>query len=224
MKRKAIVAMVLLSVASGGAGYWLRAQKTDGSLVLSTKDVAQAADLAPPDSFSRVKNTKNALQGLSLRLAAGVVDAVWVYDRLPKSSASEKKRAGRVLERAIGAGEEALREFEGTAQQPVAAQGLLLALRRAGRFDRWTEVYLEMLFKHPTDPVVSRLAKQALEIGKLAGQEQRVLEALTYLNVSPAPYPGKPAIQAVLDAACPSLSQVRASGRPPGPDHATAIW
>ncbi len=224
MKTQTAALIILLALASGAAGYLLRAQKTDGSLILSAKDVVRADYLSPPDSFSRVKNTKNALRGLSVRLDGGVVDAVWAYDRLPKSSASEKRQAARVLERAIRAGEAALQQFEGTAEQPIVAQGLLLALKRAGRFDRWTEVYLEMLFKHPTDPVVSRLAKQALEIGKLDGQEQRVLEALIYLSVSPAEFAGRPAIQAALDAACPSLSQVRAFGHPPGADHTAAVW
>jgi hypothetical protein len=200
MKTPTAALIILLSLASGGAGYLLHAHKADGSLILSVKDVVRADYLAPPDSFSRVKNTKNALRGLSMRVDVGIVDAGWAYDRLPKSSVSEKKRAEQVLERTIHAGEAAVQELEGTAQQPVVAQALLFALKKGGRFDRWTEVYLEMLFKHPTDPVVSRLAKQALEISKLAGQEQRVLEALIYLSVSPAQYAGKPAIQAALDS------------------------
>jgi hypothetical protein len=224
MKTQAAISIILCALTSGGAGYLFRAQKTDGSVILSSKDVVQADYLVPPDSFSRVNNTKNALQGLSARLDAGIVDAVWAYDRLPKSSASEKRRAEQVLDRAIHSGVAVVHEFEGTAQQPVVAQGLLLALKKAGRFDRWTEVYLEMLFKHPTDPVVSRLADEALKISRRAGQEHRVLEALTYLSAFPAKFAGKPAIQAALEAAYPCFSQLRISRQPSGAGDPTASW
>src|SRR5882724_6170919 len=114
MKTRAVTSMVLLSLASGGAGgYLLRAQKTDGSLVLSVKDAVQEEYLAPPDSFSRVKNTKNALDGLSTRLGIGIIDAVLAYDRLPKSSEPGRRQAEEVLERAIHAAEAAMQELEG---------------------------------------------------------------------------------------------------------------
>jgi hypothetical protein len=116
-----------------------------------------------------------------------------------------------------------VREFEGTEQQPVVAQGLLLALKKAGRFDRWTEVYLKMLYEHPTDSVVSRLADEALKISRLAGQQHRVLEALTYLSAFPAKFAGKPTIQAALDAANPYFSQMSISRHAPGAGDTTAM-
>ena len=105
-------------------GYLFRAQRVDGSIVLSLKDAVQEEYLAPPESFSRVKNTKNTLEGLSTRLGAGIMDAILAYDRLPKSSESEKKRAEEVLDRAIQAGNVAMQEFEGTDQQLDVAQRL----------------------------------------------------------------------------------------------------
>src|SRR5215467_6582002 len=144
---------ILLSLAIGGAGgYLLRAQKTDGSLVLSIKDAFREEYLAPPDSFSRVKNTKSALDVLSVRLGAGIMDAISAYDRLPKGSESERRKAEQVLERAIQAAERAMQEFEGTEQQCELARCLLIALQKAGRFERWTEVYVKALQEHPTHP------------------------------------------------------------------------
>src|SRR5262245_24031247 len=130
MHTKALVTSctILLSLACGGiGGYFLRGQKMDGSVVLSLKDAVREAYLAPPDSFSRIKNTKNILDGLSARLGAGIVDALLVYDRLPKSNESERKQAEQVLERAIHAAETALQEFEGTEQQLDVVQRLLPA-------------------------------------------------------------------------------------------------
>lgn len=212
MRTRAAISIILLSLASGGAGgYLLRAQKTDGSLVLSLKDAVQEEYLAPPDSFSRVKNTKSTLHGLSERLRIGIMDAVLEYDRLPKGSESEGRKAEQVLERAIHAAEAATQEFEGTEQQLEVAQGLLIALQKAGHFDRWTEVYLKALYEHPTHPVVSRLANEAVRISNMAGRQKPVLEALAYLSAFPAEFAGRAEIEAALNSVCPCLSQVRIS-------------
>src|SRR5512135_2993105 len=94
MTTRAAIFIILVCLASGGAGgYLLRAQKTDGSLVLSVKDVVREEYLAPPDSFSRVKNTRNALEALSARLGVGIIEGIVAYDRLPRSSESEKRKA-----------------------------------------------------------------------------------------------------------------------------------
>jgi len=206
MGTHATISIVLLSLAAGGAGgYLLRAHKTDGSLVLSLKDVTQEEYLAPPGSFSRVRNTKETLDALAARLGIGIMDAVSAYDQLPKSSESERKRARELLERAISAGEAALQEFEGTEQQLEVVHGLLLALQRARRFNRWTEVYLNALYEYPTQPLVSRLAKDAVKISELSGQGQqkRVLEALWYLSAFPAAFAGRAEVEAALRSAHP---------------------
>ena len=156
--------MILLSLAAGGAGgYLLRAQRTDGSLVLSLKDAMKEEYLAPPDSFSRVKNTRNSLDALSARLGVGIMDAMVAYDRLSKSSEADRKQAEEVLERAIRAAESAELEFEGTEQQLEIVPVLLVALQKAGRVDRWTEVYLKTLYEHPTHGVVARFANDAVK-------------------------------------------------------------
>jgi len=202
MKTRTAISIIFLSFAAGGAcGYLLRAQKTDGSLVVSAKDIVTEEYLAAPETFSRTKNTKNTLDSLSIRVGIGITDSLSIYDQLPKTSESENRKAGEILDRAINAGEVAMREFEGTQQQLVIATAFLGALRKAGRFDRWIEVYVETLYRCPTHPVVSELANDAVKIGKLAGQEQRVLEALKYVSASPAEFTGKAEIQAALDSA-----------------------
>jgi len=211
MRTRAAISIIVLSLASGAGGYLLRAQKTDGSLVLSLKDAMREEYLVPPDSFSRVKNTKSTLDALSARFGFGIMDAILAYTRLPKSSASEARKAEQVLEGAIHAGEAAMQEFEGTEQQLAVAQSLLLALQKAGRFDRWTEVYLKALYEYPTHPVVSRFANEAVRISKLAGKQKQVLEALAYLSAFPAEFAGRVEIEAALSSVCPCLSQVQIS-------------
>jgi hypothetical protein len=206
---KAAISIILLSLAVGGAGgYLLRAQRTDGSLVLSLKDAMQEEYLAPPDSFSRIKNTRNSLDALSARLGVGIMDAMVAYDRLPKGSEADRKEAEQVLERAIRAAEAAEQEFEGTEQQLEITPVLLVALQKAGRFDRWTEVYLKTLYEHPTHDAVARFANDAVKISKQAGQQKHVIEALEYLSVFPAEYAGRAEILAALGSARPCFSLV----------------
>jgi len=215
-----------MSLAIGGAGgYLLRAQKTDGSLVLSATEAFREEYLAPPDSFSRVKNTKTTLDALSVRLKAGIIDAISVYDRLPKGSESERRKAEQVLERAIQAAERAMQEFEGTEQQWEVARCLLIALQKADRFDRWTEVYVKALREHPTHPIVSSLARDAVTISQIAGQQKLVLETLKYLSTFPAEFAGRTAIESALNSTPPSLSQAQIScGAAAGECRSSATW
>jgi hypothetical protein len=136
------------------------------------------------------------------------MDALVAYSRLPKTSDSERKQAEQILKRAIAAGEAALREFEGTEQQLEVAQRLLQALQLAGRFDRWTEVYLGALQEHPTHPFVARLAHDAVRISELAGQQERVTEALQYLSAFPADLAGRAEILSALEAARPCFTKL----------------
>jgi hypothetical protein len=136
------------------------------------------------------------------------MDAMVAYDQLPKSSEPERKQAEQVLERAIRAAESAEQEFEGTEQQLEITKVLLVALQKAERFDRWTEVYLRTLYEHPTHDVVTRFANDAVKISKLAGQKKRVLEALEYLSAFPAEFTGRAEILAALDTARPWFNQV----------------
>ncbi len=80
MKTHTAISIILLSLASGGAGgYLLRGQKTDGSLVLPVTDVVREEYLAPPDSFSKIKNTRNSLDALSAQSGIEIMDALWAY-------------------------------------------------------------------------------------------------------------------------------------------------
>ena len=210
MRRHTLLSIIALSLAAGGAGgYLLRAQKTDGSMVLSLKDVVKEDYLSSQDSFSRVRNTRNTLDALSARYGIEIMDALWAHAQLPRNNDSEKQAAGQVLERIIHAAEAAVQEFEGTAQQLQVMQSLLFALQRAERFDRWTEIYLKALHEYPTHPFVARLASDAVKNSKLAGQQDEVLQALGYLSAFEPAFAEKAEIEAALYAADHSFTQMQ---------------
>ncbi len=210
MELRSAIWLIALALVSGGAGYLLRAQKTDGSLVLSVKDAVQEEYLSAPDSYSRVENTKNALDALCAKLRIGIQDAELKYDLLASNGQSSSQEAAMVLERGIDAAEAAVREFEGTDQQLYLIQDLLQLLDRGGRFELWTEFYLKALHEHPTHSVVCRLAHEAVRVSKLAGQQEQVLEGLRYAAASPAEFTGRGEIQAALRSVQPFFAQAEA--------------
>jgi len=205
--------MIMLSLACGGAGgYLLRAHRTNGASVLSLKDVVREEYFAPPDSFSRITNTRNTLDALSERLGFGILDVVVAYRRLPKHTELERRKAEQLLEHAIQAAETGMQEFEGTEQQLEVVRSLLFALQEAGRFDRWTEVYLKVLHEHPTHPLVAHLANEAVKLSRLSGQQGRVLQALSNLNAFEPAFTGRAEIEAAISSAHPCFSQVQGFG------------
>lgn len=198
MRIRVAILLMSLALASGGAGYWLRSEKTDGSLVLSVRDVVREEYLVPPDSFSRVENTKNTLNALCARLRIGIQEATVRYDRLARNGESSKPEAAMVLDRAIHNAERVVGEFEGTAQQLYVIQDLLGLLERAGRLDLWTELYLKALREHPTHSAVLQLASKAVRFSKLSGQQKQLLDALRYASAFPAEFEGRREIDAAL--------------------------
>jgi tetratricopeptide (TPR) repeat protein len=207
VRTRTLVSTILLAVGAGGlSGYFLRAQKAESSLVVSVQDVINAEYLAPPDTFSRIKNTRNALDSLSTRVQIGISDALMAYKQNPRNNESEKKKAEQVLERAIQAGEAAMQEFEGTGQQLGITHLFLRVLREAGQFNRWLEVYTSALYIHPTDLALCHLAGDAVKISRAAGQQQQVIEALRYALAFPADFAGRAEVQAALTSAFASVN------------------
>jgi hypothetical protein len=205
MNARTVLSIVLLSFGAGGlCGYVFRLHSTDSSLVLSAKDVLTDEYVTSPDTFSRVKNTRNALDSLSTQVALGITESLVAYDRLPRTSESEKKKAQQVLERAIHAGESAMKEFEGTEQQLTITRVFLSALREAAEFHRWIQVYTTAFYAHPTDGALCHLAGDAIKISQAAGQQRQVIEALRYALAFPAEFAGRAEIQAALTSASAS--------------------
>lgn len=128
----ASISVVILTLGSGIAGYLLRASRTDGSLVLQAQDVVREEYFASPDSFSRVENTKNALDGLCAQLGVEIQEATVAYDKLARNGQTSSSQAAVVLEGAIRDSQTVMQEFEGTEQQLDILQDHLRLLEKSG--------------------------------------------------------------------------------------------
>lgn len=109
---------------------------------------------------------------------------------LDRNSASNRTPAAsqRDLLEAIERLEEALAEFRGTGLEPELMRPLLLALKHAGGYDRWLELYLEAAYRFPTHPLAADFRNEALRIGQSLGRQTELERALSYLQQVPGPY------------------------------------
>jgi len=147
------------------------------------------------DSFSEAENTKATLEALCQRFRTEI-QAKRLADHQSVAQASTYNPISEPhLTNAIADLDQAMREFSGTEQEMEIAQDLLLALKKAGRYDRWLDVYLTALYEHPTLPVVSRFAGDALVIGKRCGETKRVRAGLDHLLEIPFDFKGRESIE-----------------------------
>jgi len=139
----------------------------------------------PAQSFSEVENTKGILQALADQFLYEVSDSrAQNMTRSPTTGQNGAVREARLGD-TIQALEHAIQEFKGTAQEWLVVQHLLLALKKAGLDDRWLEVYLDALYRHPTHELIGRFATDAVKISRSAQREAEVINAFRHLNTIP---------------------------------------
>jgi len=113
----------------------------------------------------------------------------------PRDSHFEPHLAGAIEELERG-----MQDFQGTGQEFIVAKDLFLALRKSGRYHRWLEGYLEVLYKHPTQPLIGLLASDAILAAKATGREQTLFEGFRHLLDIPLDFDAKRQVQRVLDS------------------------
>jgi hypothetical protein len=198
MKISQAVCVLLVSVSAGCVGYWLRGQAEGAGTFLAAKAMPQLDYVAEPDSFSRIENARGSLEALCARLRLEIETRLFEEGRLSLQARVSTRMQEARLERIVRDLEDGMNEFDGTDQKIYIAEDLLSVLKREERFNRWVEVYLAALYEHPTHPVISYLAGEAVRIGKLAGREDQVVAALTHVSGIPWDFQGKDKIDAAL--------------------------
>jgi hypothetical protein len=200
---------------AGDAGYWLGSQRTAEVSVIDADSVPALDHLIGPESFSKIRNTRNCLEGLCARLLLQVETRQFLAGHLIAARRPAGwQTSGPPLEEAIRDLERGMQEFEGTQQESELAERLFVELKRAGRFDRCVELYLKALYEHPTHRFVLRFAKDAIAVGRSAGREEEVFAALRHLSAIPLDFEGKGAVAAILAEAERGPEPTNLYGRP----------
>jgi hypothetical protein len=190
---------ILLSVLAGSSGYYSHALRQDTVSFLPSKSMPAMDYFFSPESFSEIENTKALLDALCVRVVAEIRTKLITGTLTASKSnrSANRLREPPVLE-AIKELEAAAEEFKGTPQELRVTQDLLSALKRAKIYDRWTEVYLNALYRHPTHELVGRLANVAVVVGKAAGREKDLHNGFRHINGIPLDFDVKRHIQEAL--------------------------
>jgi hypothetical protein len=187
MNMRARYVVLVLTVMVGGLWGGYHAMPRDEDALMSAEAVPQLEYLIGPESFSSIDNARSALAGLCERSRVELRIQLVKASRLPAMSPERQHALDAVIQKL----KSEMHDLDGTAQGVGLAQDLLIAMKSAGQFDGWIEVYLELLYAHPTHPALLRLAERALSIGRVAGREGDVAQALAHVSAIPLDFAGK---------------------------------
>lgn len=186
MNLKPIALLFLVAAGTGLAGFYAGLLRENGATRLPQGALLALDYLTSSDSFSEVESVRASLDGLAIRYA-NAAQALIAEDILHPSTPADARptRAVPPLAAAIQMLEEVLPEFRGTGAEAQLLQPLLYALKRERRYDRWLEVYLDALYRHPTHRLVADLAGEALAISQATGRTDELNAALRHLEAIP---------------------------------------
>jgi hypothetical protein len=157
-------------------------------------------------SFSEVQNAKALLTADCVRFIASLRSDLVANRTATKDPATETRKAQN-RPSATGSTEsssydQALRkkieEYRGTDQECILTQELLRALLRNELYDQWLEIYLDLLYRQPTRPLVALCADHAVCASVHTRRVEELRRAFAHLLNIPFEFEGKQNIEAAL--------------------------
>lgn len=166
---------VLLSVGAGWVGYYAGAMREPVISTLPARGQVGLDYFLTVKSFSEVEQARAVLEALAARYVQQAQDLI-AQEIMDRGGVTAATATGgeRPIRAAIRLLEEGLVEFEGTGPQMRLLPTLLYALKREGLHDRWLELYLRLLYEHPTHELVAELAPEAVSLSRAVGREQEL--------------------------------------------------
>lgn len=175
-------------LVAGIVGYRAHDYRQNDPAVSSTDDPWDLDYFTRPESFSEIEATRSDLEGLAVRYRTEARTRFLI----------SPNQARPVLERQttiIAELERGLEEFKDTPGESYLAQDLLLLLKRTGDYNRWLNVYLDLLYRRPTEEVIGLFAREARELGSATGRAAEVELALKHVLEIPLDFPAKRQLQ-----------------------------
>ncbi len=187
MKLNRLALLFLVSAVTGWVGYYTGVMR-EPSVTQMPRGATVALDqLVSLESFSEVEQARTVLDALAVRYIANA-QALIAQEVMSRHAnfGVQKPDSERPILAAIRLLDEVIPEFKGTGVELRLLPLLLYALKQEKSYDRWLDVYLDALYHHPTDELVSSLAEEAVVISKAAGREQELTYGLRYVSGIPA--------------------------------------
>lgn len=146
------------------------------------------------ESFSEVEQTRSLLRALCYRSIAQI-RADYLAARLdpPTLTGSNEDPAARGLAAAATQLHALAAEFAGTPEEPVVQQELLRVLHRSSRHDEWLDVFVRLVYTHPTHPIVTDSLPRAQSFARITERDAELLAALRHRGEIPQAFWPSPA-------------------------------
>lgn len=199
MKTQMVFRSVVLCVGLGSVGFALRGLAPLSTMVSLQRDVPRLEYFASAQSFSEVEQVRAQLEALSRRhlymLQVRQVEAL----QGARAGGTGGKATGRdAVGQVVQELGQAIQEFQGTGEEAKLTNGLLILLASEGSYGRWLDVYLDLLYRRPTEDVVGRLTETAVVAGRETDRLDEVLRGFRHLAQIPMDFEGRRRAEAVL--------------------------
>jgi len=196
VKLKQVATLFLVSAMTGWTGYYLGAMRETSAIQLPLGATVSADYLASARSFSEVEQARAVVAGLGARYVENA-QALIAQEFMSRNPNFDRKApsSGQSMLAAIKLLDEAIPQFKGTEVEMQLRQTLLFALRHQEQYDRWLDVYLDALYRHPTHELVSAHAVEAARISERMGRDREFAAALRYLDGLPPDFPAASRIE-----------------------------
>jgi len=186
MNIRQLTCAILFSCLAAVVGYYAGALREDTARFASPGTKFSVDDLYRPQSFSEVENAKALVRALSEQFATGIqAERAANYAKALLTTRTGETVVEPHLLEVSKQLERGVVEFKGTEQELVLIEQLLAVLKKANLHAQWTEVYLDVLYQHPTHPMIGRLATEAVIVSKAAGRQNEVLNGFDHVNNIP---------------------------------------
>ncbi|HOY60122.1 MAG TPA: hypothetical protein PK640_18540, partial [Verrucomicrobiota bacterium] len=138
------------------------------------------------ESFSEVEHARAVLEALAERYVetAQCLIAQEIMSRSGNLAVPEPG-SERSITAAIKLLDEAIPEFRGTEVELQLLRPLLYALKQERFYDRYLDVYLDLLYRHPTHALVGVLADEAAAMSRVAGRQEELTAGLRHISGIP---------------------------------------
>jgi len=138
-----------------------------------------------PKTFSELENTAALLDAECDELIAEVRSENGVSMTDDSANAIRELTAAR-------------EQLRGSKQELAVTEELLWFLKKAGQTERWLEIYSEVLYERPTDPLIGRFAEDAVRLARGTPRQDALLRAFEFVSDMPITWDAKAKVQAVL--------------------------
>lgn len=198
MKLHRTICSLFLVVAGGVAGFFLGGLRGERANILAADKTPATEYFLSTASFSEVATARDMLAALSTRfLSESRVKYVFALQSAHTDGAASEPRPAPDFRAAIQDLERGVEEFAGTDHELLVTADLLWVLKHAKHHDRWLDLYLGVLYRHPTHWLVGSMAGDAAQIARLTGRELEVTRAFQHVRDIPISFEGRWRIEAV---------------------------